>query len=79
VPRVFQRDWGRVSKHFVEIGTFGAHTIPDYGGDTDIPCIVLHLPCYVCSLPPPRGVDLSPQPAGFSWHQEQAEYVHGLS
>jgi hypothetical protein len=79
VPRVFQRDWSRVSKHFQEMGTFTANTVLDYGLDTDIPCVVLHLPCYVRSLPPSRGVDPSPRLKGYAWHQEQAEYVRGLS
>jgi hypothetical protein len=79
VPRVFQRDWGRDSKHIMEIGTYAAPTIPDYGGHTDIPCVLVHLPCYVRSLPPPRWVDTPTQPAGSAWHQEQAEHVRGMS
>jgi hypothetical protein len=79
VPRVFQRDWGRVSKHIVELGTFAAEMIPDYGGSTDIPCVLLHLPCYVRSLPSPRRMDPPSRPQGGEWHREQAEYVRGLS
>jgi hypothetical protein len=79
VPRVFQRDWGRVSKHIRELGTFASATVPDYGDLTDIPCLVLHLPCYVRSLPPLRGVDSPARPAGYAWHADQAEYVRGLS
>jgi hypothetical protein len=29
IPWVFQRDWGRDSKHVVEWGTFAARLIPD--------------------------------------------------
>jgi hypothetical protein len=79
VPRVFQRDWGRVSKHILDLGTFASATVPDYGGLTDIPCVVLHLPCYVRCLPPLRRMVSSPRPAGYAWHQEQAEHVRGLS
>jgi hypothetical protein len=79
IPRVFQRDWGRVSKHIVELGQFAASTIPDYGIHTDIPCILLHLPCYVRSLPSPRWMDSPSRPSGGEWHRAQAEFVRGLS
>jgi hypothetical protein len=79
VPRVFQRDWGRVSKHVVELGTHPAATIPEYGNNTDIPCVLLHLPCYVRSLPLTRRMDTPAGPPGGEWHREQAEYVCGLS
>jgi hypothetical protein len=79
VPRVFQRNWGRASKHIVEVGTYAAATIPDYGGTTDIPCVVLHLPCYIRSLPPSKRMESPSRPAGAQWHWEQAEYVRGLS
>jgi hypothetical protein len=79
IPRVFQQDWGRVSKQIVEVGHYASTTIPDYGNQTDIPCVLLHLPCYVHSLPPHRRMDLPPRPQGGEWHQEQAEYVRGLS
>jgi hypothetical protein len=79
IPRVFQRDWGRFSKHVIELGTFTATAILDYGANTDIPCLILHLPCYVHSLPPPRRVDTPSRSQGMEWHREQAEYVRGLS
>jgi hypothetical protein len=79
VPRVFQRDWGRVSKHVVELRTHPAAMVPDYGPTTDIPCVLLHLPCYVRSFPPLRRMDTSPGPPGGEWHREQAEHVRGLS
>jgi hypothetical protein len=79
IPRVFQRDWGRVSKHIQELGRHVSDTIPDYGDHTDIPCILLHLPCYVRTLPLPRWMDGPTRPQGAEWHQEQAEHVRGLS
>jgi hypothetical protein len=79
IPRVFQRDWGRASKHIQDLGLHAAEIIPAYSGTTDIPCVLLHLPCYVRSLPPTRRMDIPPRPAGAEWHQEQAEYVRGLS
>ena len=79
VPRVFQRTWGRTSKHIHEVGLHMAGTIPEYGGTTDIPCILLHLPCYIRSLPLHSRMDSFARPKGPQWHQEQAEYVRGLS
>jgi hypothetical protein len=79
IPRVFQRDWGRVSKQILEMRHYAAATVPDYGTNTDIPCVLLHLPCYVRSLPPPRWMDQSSRPQREEWHREQAEYVRGLS
>ena len=79
VPRVFQRDWGRVSRHLVELGVFPAASVPVYGLATDIPCVILHLPCYVRSLPPPRRLDEPSRPPGSEWHRDQAEQLRGLS
>jgi hypothetical protein len=79
IPRVFQRDWGRVSKHVVEVGTFAAAVIPDYADHTDIPCVMLHLPCYIRSLPPCRRMEPPPRPKGGKWHRAQAEHMRGMS
>jgi hypothetical protein len=78
IPRVFQRDWGRVSRHIMELGTFTADSVPVFGLTTDIPCVILPLPCYVRSLPP-RRLDEPSQPPGSEWHRDQAEQLHGLS
>jgi hypothetical protein len=80
VPRVFQTNWGRVSKHIHELEIFPATAIPDYGEITDIPCVLLHLPCYVRSLPSSnRRLEQPSRPQGEQWHREQAEHVRGLS
>jgi hypothetical protein len=79
IPRVFQRDWGRVSKHIIELGLHPAADIPDYGALTDIPCLILHLPCYVRSLPPPRWMEPPTRSQREEWHREQAEHLRGLS
>jgi hypothetical protein len=79
IPRVFQRDWGRVSRHILELGVFTADSVPVYGLTTDIPCVILHLPCYVRSLPPPRWLDGPSRPTGSEWHRDQAEQLRGLS
>jgi hypothetical protein len=66
IPRVFQRDWGRVTKQIEEIGVFPSSLIPVYGSQTDIPCVALPLPCYVCCVPTPRWMDPPPRPKGGS-------------
>ena len=78
-PHVFQWEWGQVTKHIMELGTFSSHVIPIYSLNTAIPCVILHLPCCVHSLPPPRWLDRPSQPQGVEWHWEQAEQLHGLS
>jgi hypothetical protein len=79
VPRVFQCNWGHASQQVQEVGIFPAASILDYGEDTDIPCILLHLPCYVHSLPFPSWLDQPPRSQGEQWHRDQAEHVRGLS
>jgi hypothetical protein len=76
VPRIFQRRWGRVTKHIIELDVIEPQLIPG-GGDGDIPIVLLHLPCFVCLLPPPR-LDRTPKPHVAKWHVEQAEHVRGL-
>ena len=78
VPRVFQNKWGRVSKQVVEVATFGAGSVPAYGDNTDIPCVLLHLPCYVRRLPRPQPKG-APHFKTDQWHRDQAEHVRGLS
>jgi hypothetical protein len=79
VPRIFQRDWGRASKHVMECGTVAPAGIPIYGTHSDIPCVLLHLPCYVRCLPLTRWMEPAPRPKGAEWHREQAEFVRGMS
>ena len=79
LPWFFQCDWGRVSKHVIERGTYAAGLIPDYAGATDIPCVLLHLPCYVCSLPPPQSPSWPVWIEGMEWHWDQADFVQGLT
>lgn len=77
VPRIFQRRWGRKSKHIVEVSLTWAHEMPG-PLETDIPVVVLHLPFHVRSLPLPSRLDPAPGPHGARWHSEQAEHVRGL-
>lgn len=76
IPRIFQRRWGRISKHIVEVAVVDPQYVPGFT-DSDIPVVILHLPCFVRSLPNPR-LDSPPQPHWTKWHKEQADYVRGL-
>jgi len=76
IPRIFQRRWGRISKHIVEVAVVDPNLSPG-GWDSDVPIVILHLPCFVRSLPPP-SLDRTAQPHGPKWHTEQALHVRGL-
>ena len=77
IPRIFQRRWGRKNKHIVDWGALDPRVVPG-AGDSDIPFVILHLPCHIRSLPPPVRLDRPSQPYRHRWHSEQAEYVRGL-
>ena len=76
IPRIFQQRWGRKLKHIVEVAVVEPQFVPGFS-ESDIPVIILHLPCFVCSLPADR-LDPSPPPYGAKWHSDQADYVRGL-
>jgi len=80
VPRIFQRRWGRKSKHLTEILLAKNPLSVPGAQESDIPIVVLHLPCYVRSLPPPSSsrLDEPAKPTWADWHLEQADYVRGL-
>ena len=80
IPRVMQRDWGFLSKHVHEISLVYPQDLPDSCSFVShVPFVVLHVPPYVRSLPPPESLDVTTGPTFFPrWHQEQADYVRGL-
>jgi hypothetical protein len=79
IPRILQRDWGNISRHIYEIGTFCPTELPpECCFCSLIPFCILHIPCFVRSLPPSR---LEPAPSSDrpeGWHKRQADYVRGL-
>jgi hypothetical protein len=80
IPRVLQRDWGYLSKHIHEIGTFSPCSLP-WGCryDSLIPFCLLYCPRYTRCLPPPVRLEPAAPACRFErWHQAQAEYVRGL-
>lgn len=76
VPRIFQRRWGHKSKYIRELAIVDAREVPG-GQNSDIPVVVLHLPCFTRSLPSP-SMDRPTVSHGPKWHSEQADYVRGL-
>jgi hypothetical protein len=65
IPRVFQRQWGHVTKYFTEIGIFDPRLLP-WGAayDSLIPFIVLVCFPHHRELPGRDGVEPTPLPKG---------------
>ena len=80
IPRILQREWSNISRHIINIGTFYPTELPpECCFPSLIPFCILHIPCFVRSLPPLRGVDSAPSSGRYErWHQDQAEHVRGL-
>jgi hypothetical protein len=80
IPRVMQRDWGNTSRHIVDLGTFYPTELPlECHFYSLIPFCTLHIPCFVCSLPPRRGLESPSSSSRYEgWHQHQADHVRGL-
>lgn len=79
IPRILQRDWGNISRHIIDIGTFYPTELPpNCRFHSLIPFCVLHIPCFVRSLPPHRVESASSSDRYDGWHQLQADHVRGL-
>jgi hypothetical protein len=80
VPRVLQRDWGYLSWHILEIGTYLPQALPNtLRYESLIPVVLLFIPFFVHRLEPHR-LELSSTPKGHGqWHERQAKHVRGLS
>lgn len=76
IPRIFQRRWGNKSKHILEVGVVEPWRVPG-AHQSDIAVVILHLPCFVRTLPPP-SLDRTSESARLGWHSEQADHVRGL-
>ena len=78
VPRAMQREWGHVSRHVHQIGTFHPSEVPGLH-DCVLPLVVLHVRPHVRMLDPDR-VELPTRAKRFDrWHLDQAEALRGLS
>jgi hypothetical protein len=69
-----------LSKHVEEFGLYQPTEFPyPESQQLPIPVVVLKIPTYRRSLPPPSepdnlaGLDKPPLPKDFKWHQQQAE------
>jgi hypothetical protein len=80
IPRVLQRDWGYLSRHILEIGTYLPQALPNtLRYESLIPFVLLFIPFFIRRLEPNR-LELSSTPKGHGrWHERQAEHVRGLS
>ena len=81
IPWILQQDWGHLSKHIHEVGTFNPYALP-WGCcyNSLIPFCLLYCPCYVWRLPPLDRLESAAPTNRFErWHQAQAEHdVRGL-
>lgn len=79
IPRIMQRQWGRVAKYVQERGVYHAGLLPDpYRFHSHLPFVLLYVPQHLPVLRRDRMELPAPtQPKG--WHKHQAEQVRGLS
>jgi hypothetical protein len=79
VPRILQRQWGRVARYVIEIGVYLPRALPpSCCYDSHLPFVLLHIPPHRPVLRRDRMELPAPaQPKG--WHKHQAAAVRGLS
>lgn len=78
IPRILQREWGRVSKHVEEIGVYLPQLLPSPVAYSSLfPFVLLYIAPHTPVLGPPR-MDKPPVPKPKNWHRAQAEEVRGL-
>ena len=76
VPRVVQRDFGRVNKHYHFLGQFDSHGTPF---SHPLPFVVFFLPKYRRRLDDlDRGLDTPAQPRVPDWVSRQLDHMHRL-
>jgi hypothetical protein len=81
VPRVMQRDFGRVNRHIQFIGQFSPKDLPFLSHPCRVPLLLFYLPPHSRSLVPkiPRRLDLPTFPRMPPWVARQVAYMRGLS
>jgi hypothetical protein len=79
IPRILQRQWGRVARYVVEVGVYLPHALPPQCCyESHLPFVLLHIPPHKLTLRRDRmELPARSQPQG--WHKHQAEAVRGLS
>ncbi|MGL5814340.1 MAG: hypothetical protein ACRCYW_13575 [Aeromonas sp.] len=79
IPRILQRQWGRVARYVKEVGVYLPSSLPlccRY--ESHLPFVLLHVPPHVLTLRRDR-MELPPRAQPSGWHRHQAEAVRGLS
>jgi hypothetical protein len=70
---IFQWWCGWKSKHIVEVLVVKPGSVPGFS-DSDILVVILHLPCFVCSLAI-QSLDIATQSSGAKCHLDLADWV----
>jgi hypothetical protein len=79
LPRIMQRQWGRMAKYVQERGVFHAGLLPTpYAFAADLPFVLLYVPPHTPVLRRDR-MELPPSAQPRGWHKHQAAAVRGLS
>jgi hypothetical protein len=81
VPRVMQRDFGRVNRHIIFIGQFDPKELTFLSHPCRVPLLLFYLPPHRRSLvtQPSRRLDLPAFPRMPPWVARQVAYMRGLS
>jgi hypothetical protein len=81
VPRVMQRDFGRVNRHIIYLGQFDPKELPLQTHPCRVPLLLFYLPPHRRSLAsqPFRRLDLPTFPRMPAWVSKQVAYMRGLS
>ena len=79
VPRILQKQWGRISRYVKERGVFLSNLLPPpYAFTSNLPFVLLHIAPHVSSITG-RRMEQTPHTKPNNWHKRQAEAVRGLS
>jgi hypothetical protein len=81
VPRVMQRDFGRINRHIQYLGQFDPTGIPLQSHPCRVPLLLFYLPPHHRCLAPqaPRRVDMPSFSRMPPWIARQVAYMRGLS
>jgi hypothetical protein len=80
IPRIMQKDWGRLSRHIVEVATVYPTNLPDCCSyPTLIPFVLVYVPHFSRCLTPSRLDEPTSRGHYPKWHAgDQADYLRGL-
>jgi hypothetical protein len=78
IPRILQKQWGRISRYVEEMGVYHSQLLPHpLAFDSPLPFVVLRVAPHTDTLRKPR-LDRTARPFSARFHQRQAEEVRGL-